>query len=313
MATNNPYAKYVAAPQQATAADPIVKPVDPYRQSAEQRAQAGEGRAQADQALQAQTTALQNQLAQLKIDEARKEAEKGQLNPEQKTAIAAEALQKLKLIQSLDKRSKEGWFATGFGAETMADWFPSSTAGNVEVDVGTVAAAGALQRIMEMAQTNGGKNPLTPLSNADFVALGQSISALNPTQGDENFQKNLKTYADIYRRALQAAGGDMSALDEETQAYLATLPAPPPMVGDARQPEPLNPKLGAIGNQLAKRGKSIIEINSFLQAKGMTPLTADQMRAAEVRMAQGLEPFVPESVVKPAAQPAAGGPTVSNW
>lgn len=156
-----------------------------------------------------------------------------ELTPAQKSAVANEALQKLKLIQSLDQRSRDGWFATGFGAETAADWFPASTAGGVQADVKTVGAAGALQKIMEMAQVNGGKNPLTPLSNADFIALGESISNLDPTRADATFQKNLKVYADIYKRALMAVGGDLNALDPAIKAYLDSLPPPAPMVGDS--------------------------------------------------------------------------------
>lgn len=155
-----------------------------------------------------------------------------QLKPEQRTAVANEALQKLKLIRSLDQRSRDGWFATGFGSG-VASGINGTTAADVSKDVQTVAAAGALQRIMEMAATNGGKNPLTPLSNADFQALGQSIANLDPTQSDEQFQRNLKVYADIYRRALLATGVDPSALDQETKDYLANLPQGAPMTGQA--------------------------------------------------------------------------------
>lgn len=158
------------------------------------------------------------------------------VTPEQRAQIAAEARQKLQLIDSLDKRSKEGLFATGFGSG-IASNFNGTTAADVSKDVQTLSAAGALQRIMEMSASNGGKNPLTPLSNADFVALGQSIANLDPTQSDEQFQRNLKAYRDIYTRALQAVGEQPGVgaqeRDEQPPAFAGNAAVPPP---DGGQP-----------------------------------------------------------------------------
>ncbi len=149
------------------------------------------------------------------------------LSEEQKRSIRDEATQKLGLIDSLERRSREGWFATGFGSG-LASTINGTTAADVAKDVKTLAASGALQRIQDMARDNGGKNPLTPLSNADFTALGESIANLDPTQSDEQFQRNLGVYRDIYRRALEAAGG-ASAQPDDRQAAPAVLPnASPP-------------------------------------------------------------------------------------
>lgn len=151
------------------------------------------------------------------------------LSPDERNEVAAEASQKIKLIDSLIERSRNGWFATGFGANTAA-MIPGTTARDVANDVQTVSASGALQRIMEMARTNGGKNPLTPLSNADFQALGQSIANLDPSQSDEQFQRNLLVYRDIYQRALGAAGGEVTgqqAEDEVAKAAAFNDPSPP--------------------------------------------------------------------------------------
>ena len=194
-----PWEKYgqAAAPQ----GDPVIAR-DPYKASAEARAQAGAALAQDDQAIQREQLRLAQQR---EVREAKKDAPPV-LSEEDRLAVREESRQKIRLIDSLTKRSKDGWFATGFGAETAAK-FNGTTAADVSKDVTTVAASGALQRIMEMARNNGGKNPLTPLSNTDFQALGQSIANLDPTQSDEQFQRNLKAYRDIYIRAFKAAGG----------------------------------------------------------------------------------------------------------
>lgn len=58
-----------------------------------------------------------------------------------------------------------------------------------------------------MAKANGGKNPLTPLSNSDFQALASSLSNLETGQSDEQYQRNVQRVIDLYTRAYQGAGG----------------------------------------------------------------------------------------------------------
>ncbi|MEG8040610.1 hypothetical protein QP166_15140 [Sphingomonas sp. LR60] len=58
-----------------------------------------------------------------------------------------------------------------------------------------------------MAKTNGGKNPLTPLSNSDFQALASSLSNLDTGQSDDQFQNNVQRVIDMYSRAYTGAGG----------------------------------------------------------------------------------------------------------
>lgn len=129
--------------------------------------------------------------------------------------VRIEALNKIKLARSLKERSKNGWFATGFGAETAAGLGGWTTAGSVQKDVSTLSAAGALQNIMELTEKLG-KNPLTPISNTDFKALGDSIANLDIGQPDEQFQRNVTTIEDMYKRAYEGAGG--KSLEEDLKA-----------------------------------------------------------------------------------------------
>lgn len=138
------------------------------------------------------------------------------LSPEQRISIQREALQKLQVLERLRDRSKNGWFATGFGASTASN-IAGTPASDQYADVDIVANAGALTRVMELAKENGGKNPLTPLSGEDFKAISKSVTNLDPSQSDANFQRNVDTYKDIYLRAYEAAGGklkDGRPLDE---------------------------------------------------------------------------------------------------
>lgn len=120
--------------------------------------------------------------------------------------LRADAIAKIKLARSLRDRSKNQYFTTGVGSN-IAGFFPGSAAYDLARDTETLKNAGALQRIMEMARDNGGKNPLTPLSNSDFQALASSLSNLDPGQSDEQYQKNLDVVENLYRRAYQSAGG----------------------------------------------------------------------------------------------------------
>lgn len=121
-------------------------------------------------------------------------------------SVRAEAIDKIRLARSLQQRSRDGWFTTGFGSG-VAGSVRGTGAYDVAQDTETLKNAGALTRIMEMARTNGGKNPLTPLSNSDFQALASSLSNLDTGQGDEQYQANVQRVIDLYTRAYQGAGG----------------------------------------------------------------------------------------------------------
>jgi len=149
------------------------------------------------------------------------------LTPQQQVELRGDALNKIRLARSLKERSANGWFATGFGAQTMQKLGSWTSAGNVAADVESLRAGGALQRVMELSRLNGGKNPLTPLSNSDLKALGDSLANVDPTQGDEQFQRNVGTVEDLYRRAFLAAGGTEEQLQQELAKDAEPTPASP--------------------------------------------------------------------------------------
>lgn len=121
-------------------------------------------------------------------------------------SVRAEAIDKIKLARSLQQRSRDGWFTTGFGSG-IAGSVNGTPAYDVGQDTETLKNAGALTRIMEMAKVNGGKNPLTPLSNSDFQALASSLSNLETGQSDAQYQRNVQRVIDLYTRAYLGAGG----------------------------------------------------------------------------------------------------------
>jgi len=121
-------------------------------------------------------------------------------------AVRAEAIDKIRLARSLQQRSRDGWFTTGFGSGITGS-INGTPAYDLAQDTETLKNAGALTRIMEMSRENGGKNPLTPLSNSDFQALASSLSNLETGQSDVQYQRNVQRVIDLYTRAYQGAGG----------------------------------------------------------------------------------------------------------
>ncbi|MDB5719266.1 MAG: hypothetical protein JWM38_2693 [Sphingomonas bacterium] len=77
-----------------------------------------------------------------------------------------------------------------------------------------------------MAKQNGGKNPLTPLSNSDFQALASSLSNLDTSQSDGPYRGNVQRVIDVYTRAYQGAGGEdqLSAHPPRTDPVAADYP-----------------------------------------------------------------------------------------
>ena len=142
-------------------------------------------------------------------------------------AVRAEAIDKIRLARTLQQRSRDGWFTTGVGAN-VARFIGGSPAYDVSQDTETLKNAGALTRIMEMAKTNGGKNPLTPLSNSDFQALASSLSNLDTGQSDAQFQNNVQRVIDMYSRAYTGAGGtDLDGELDPTRKKAAGSPIAP--------------------------------------------------------------------------------------
>lgn len=196
------------AVKQPTGYGANVAPVSP--QYVQGQAQVAGAEAAAREAAQRATIAFQTQQA---IAEA---AAKHNIANQPKPAPVPTADQlRLGRIDALDKiiaaqdavgLSKNKYFSTGFLAPTMAN-FGGTPARSVQAKTSTLKSAGALKDIIAMAQANGGKNPLTPMSNSDVELIASGKANLDIGQDDQSFQDAVGLYEDAYRRAFQAAGG----------------------------------------------------------------------------------------------------------
>jgi hypothetical protein len=139
------------------------------------------------------------------------------LTPQALRDVRIEALDKIALARKMREKSKSGPFATGFLAPTMkkvGDVFGGTDAKGVSADVETLGAAGALKKILDMAAANGGKNPLTPMSEGDVKVIGNSVQNLDIGQPDEDFQRNATLVEDAWTRAFQGASDNNQNLEQ---------------------------------------------------------------------------------------------------
>lgn len=127
-------------------------------------------------------------------------------------SVRQDAVNKIQLARKLKGRSRNEWFATGFGAPTMAG-FGGTAARGVQAGADTLKAGGALAEVLKLTAANGGKNPFQPMSNSDVELIARNTANLDIGQPDKDFQSAVQQYEDAYRRAFIGAGGDINALN----------------------------------------------------------------------------------------------------
>jgi len=234
--------------------------------------------------------------------------EERKLNPQTPTTPALqesarkEALAKILLARQLGERSKEDSFVGGGWQSFSGIPFVGQAPKDFAADTATLSNAAALQRIMEMAATNGGKNPLTPLSNSDFQALASSLTNLDPGQSDEQYQRNLKVPVELYERMYRNSGGtdlesDLRALGGTT--YTSEAGGTPEVMrgaGERRFTTDQDRQVTAAAQQLFAGGATREQMDEFARSYGAQPYGPELDAAIKARDAGGSVNFIaPES------------------
>lgn len=224
-------------------------------------------------------------------DAAKAERENGgKKAPDELAAVRAEAIDKIKLARSLQQRSRDGWFTTGFGAG-IAGRIGGTPAYDLAQDTETLKNAGALTRIMEMARESGGKNPLTPLSNSDFRALASSLSNLETGQSDDQYQRNVQRVIDLYERAYKGAGGtDLEGDIDPSKRNRKPIPGAiatgrfEAATGANRQER--DPVASGIIDRIVRQGGNLDTLNTTLANLGYAPVEQKSFDAARQHFKQ---------------------------
>ena len=173
--------------------------------------------------VQKQLAEVNSQLAAVKLADAQRaqqlaqqEADaKNPFNPDRLQSVEQDAMRQLQAVSRIGQNYNNATLpAIGLGADTVKNWFGGTAANNIAADQEVLQSGGAMNRIMQMSADNGGKNPLTPMSNSDVQMLAKGVGNLDQSQSPDNYFANLNSYAEPAKRAYAGAVG-MKTLDAE--------------------------------------------------------------------------------------------------
>ena len=162
-------------------------------------------------------------LAQMQAQAAQAEAQsKNPLNPQALQGASADAMAKLQTIGRIRKNIGNAILpAVGFGAQTAAK-IGGTNAHDVQADIGSLTAGGALSEVLKMSQATG-KNPFSPMSNSDVELISRNTANLDQGQSPGNFNSNLKNYENAYTKAYAGSEG-LRTLNSEIERLMPTIP-----------------------------------------------------------------------------------------
>lgn len=153
-----------------------------------------------------QGQALANQLAQMKIDEEnRKKAEEASAKAEAESAkgtAITELVSTIKAAREAKQLSRDGWFATGFGASTARDWGGTSAA-DVKGKLDTIGGNVAFDRLQRMRDASKTGGALGSVSEKELDLLRGTIASLDQTQSDAQFQSSMDRIIQVYGDTLK--------------------------------------------------------------------------------------------------------------
>lgn len=136
------------------------------------------------------------------------------MNPDGMRAIRQDAVTKINQIRQLRAQIEGMNFPNVTGAG-LGDWLkhiPGTSSRGVSNSLGQISAAGALATALQMAKNNGGKNPLTPMSNSDIQMISNITAALDQGQSYTDLKHQLDNAEQAFGHAYVGAGGDPSHL-----------------------------------------------------------------------------------------------------
>lgn len=192
----------------------IAAPKDPLEPIRAQQISSGIQNDEARLEMERMRLAMERERAAREAEKAQKEAEAtNPFNRQQLSGAATDAMNKLRTIDRITQEFNQSTLpVVGFGAETLAG-FGGTGAANVQTDINTLKAGGALTEVLKMTQATG-KNPFTPMSNSDVELISQNIGNLSQKAGPSTFFPNLDNYKRAYQKAYVGAVGSQALADE---------------------------------------------------------------------------------------------------
>jgi hypothetical protein len=133
--------------------------------------------------------------------EAREAKQKAESFGKERAVATAEIRNVIEAAKKAQKLSKDGWFATGFGAD-IAKNMGGTPAKDVEGLVNTIGANTAFDRLQRMRDASQTGGALGAISERELDLLRDSIAAIGQGQSDSQFQENMGKVINSYENVL---------------------------------------------------------------------------------------------------------------
>ena len=151
-------------------------------------------------------------IARLNREKLERESRPPKLPPSQLKSVRADAIAKINQVRTIRRKLGDGGVRQGdFLPETGIVGLALSKTGygnaaEIAARVKTLESGAALTTIKKWIQETG-KNPLTPMSEADTRLLAQDTGNLDLNQPEESFRAALDAFENAYANAYLGAGG----------------------------------------------------------------------------------------------------------
>lgn len=228
--------------------------------------------------------------AKFASDQADKAAKEAAAAEAQKSATT-EIESVLSAARKAKELSRDGWFATGFGAGT-AKGIGGTTASDVKALLDTIGGNTAFDRLQRMREASPTGGAVGQVSDTEQQMLKSTIAALDQAQSDEQFQAQMDRIIEVYSGILKRIAPE-KAQQQDNQQQGLTLTSGLPNAGMGSPDSGLQPN----GVQDAATGglKAVPEfrgMSSDVQSMVQQGASADQIvqYVAQRHAAAGFDP-----------------------
>lgn len=233
----------------------------------------------------AELDALRLQNETLKLQEAQAAASKRAQGQQDLGKARSELQAVIDAATKAKELSNSGWFATGFGADTVKG-IGGTSAANVEGQLDIIGSNTAFDRLQKMREESPTGGALGSITERELALLQSTVASLKQGQSDEEFQRQMDIIIQRYQDALtklpQEEAGDTGVAGSAQAGG-----APPQNNG----PAPTTRQTGATDSFVTEDDKRRA---SQLQAAFNQGASAQQMNQLATQL--GVQPFAPDEL-----------------
>lgn len=207
----NPFDQFDAPVKSGPILGPAPK-VDPYKARDQQLQEERFGMDQSKNARDAQLDAVRLENEQLKLQQTQAELAKKAQSSNDSVQARAELQAVIDAAQKAKGLSKDGWFATGFGADS-ARGYGGTTANDVAGLLDVIGSNAAFDRLQKMRNESPTGGALGSITERELALLQSTVASLNQSQSDSQFQEQMDKVIERYQAILDKIPSDEQKQD----------------------------------------------------------------------------------------------------